>query len=55
VKSLENERNAKRRSLFDAQDEIDSKREKLILSIRVRCKSCFLLNGGLNEKEYDGF
>lgn len=38
VKSLESERNAKRRSLFDAQDEIDGKREKLIEEIEARLK-----------------
>ncbi len=33
VKSLEQQRNAKRRSLFDAQDEIDRQRERLIAEI----------------------
>ncbi|MFH0785908.1 MAG: SNF2-related protein [Pseudomonadota bacterium] len=33
VKSLESQRNVKRRSLFDAQDEVDSQREKLIAKI----------------------
>lgn len=33
VKALESQRNLKRRSLFDAQDEVDSQREKLITQI----------------------
>lgn len=33
VKALESQRNVKRRSLFDAQDEVDSQREKLIAKI----------------------
>lgn len=33
VKALESQRNLKRRSLFDAQDEVDSQREKLIAQI----------------------
>ena len=33
VKALESHRNLKRRSLFDAQDEVDSQREKLIAKI----------------------
>jgi len=33
VKSLESQRNQKRRSLFDAQDEVDAQREKLIEKI----------------------
>jgi len=34
VKALEQQRNAKRRALFDAQDEIDRQRERLILEIQ---------------------
>lgn len=33
VKALESQRNAKRRALFDAQDEIDSRRDRLIAEI----------------------
>jgi adenine-specific DNA-methyltransferase len=33
VKALEQQRNAKRRTLFDAQDEIDRQRERLIAEI----------------------
>lgn len=33
VKALESQRNQKRRTLFDAQDEVDNKREKLIEDI----------------------
>jgi hypothetical protein len=33
VKALEQQRNAKRRDLFDAQDEIDRQRERLIAEI----------------------
>ena len=33
VKALEQQRNAKRRALFDAQDEIDRQRERLIAEI----------------------
>ena len=33
VKALESQRNAKRRALFDAQDEIDGRREQLIAEI----------------------
>ena len=33
VKALEQQRNAKRRALFDAQDEIDRQREHLIAEI----------------------
>ncbi len=33
IKALESQRNAKRRSLFDAQDEIDRRREQLIAEI----------------------
>lgn len=33
VKALEQQRNSKRRALFDAQDEIDRQRERLIAEI----------------------
>ena len=33
IKALESQRNAKRRTLFDAQDEIDRRREQLIAEI----------------------
>lgn len=33
VKALESQRNTKRRALFDAQDEIDRRREQLIAEI----------------------
>jgi len=33
VKALEAQRNTKRRALFDAQDEIDAQRERLIAEI----------------------
>ena len=33
IKALESQRNAKRRTLFDAQDEIDNRREQLIAEI----------------------
>lgn len=33
VKALESQRNRKRRSLFDAQDEVDRRREELIADI----------------------
>jgi adenine-specific DNA-methyltransferase len=33
IKALESQRNTKRRSLFDAQDEIDRRREQLIADI----------------------
>ena len=33
VKALEQQRNAKRRALFDAQDEIDHQRERLVAEI----------------------
>jgi hypothetical protein len=33
IKALESQRNAKRRTLFDAQDEIGSRREQLIAEI----------------------
>jgi len=35
VKALEQQRNAKRRALFDAQDEIDRQRERLIAEIEA--------------------
>ena len=33
IKSLESQRNEKRRSLFDAQDEVDRQRDRLITEI----------------------
>ena len=33
IKALESQRNAKRRTLFDAQDDIDQRRERLISEI----------------------
>jgi adenine-specific DNA-methyltransferase len=38
IKALESTRNTKRRSLFEAQDEIDAHREKLISSIEEKLK-----------------
>jgi hypothetical protein len=38
IKSLETIRNQKRRSLFDAQDEIDKQRAELIAQIEGRLK-----------------
>ncbi|OWV70597.1 DEAD/DEAH box helicase [Rhizobium sp. R634] len=42
VKALENERNSKRRSLFDAQDKIDEQRSELIASIESRLEQKIL-------------
>jgi ERCC4-related helicase len=39
IKALESHRKERRRSLFDAQDEIDNKRERLIESIEGKLKS----------------
>ena len=39
IKALENHRKERRRNLFDAQDEIDSKRERLIEQIEGKLKS----------------
>ena len=36
VKSLESQRNQKRRTLFDAQDEVDGRREALIAEIEAK-------------------
>ncbi|HEV8713825.1 MAG TPA: hypothetical protein VGX03_13495 [Candidatus Binatia bacterium] len=36
IKALESQRNGKRRALFDAQDEIDRRREKLIADIEEK-------------------
>jgi len=38
VKALEQQRNGKRRALFDAQDEIDRQRERLIAEIEDKLK-----------------
>lgn len=45
IKNLESQRNAKRRTLFDAQDEIDCKRETLIADIEQKLSQ----NSKLNE------
>ena len=34
IKALESQRNGKRRALFDAQDEIDQRREQLIGTLK---------------------
>ena len=36
VRALEGQRNSKRRALFDAQDEIDRRREQLIAQIEKK-------------------
>ena len=36
IKALESQRNQKRRALFDAQDEVDSKREQLIAVLEAK-------------------
>lgn len=36
IKTIEGQRNIKRRSLFDAQDEIDSRRERLIAEVETK-------------------
>jgi adenine-specific DNA-methyltransferase len=38
IKSLENTRNTKRKSLFDAQDDIDRRRDALIENIEAKLK-----------------
>ena len=38
IKALEAQRNQKRRSLFDAQDEVDRQREELIAMIEGKLK-----------------
>ena len=38
IKALEQQRNTKRRSLFDAQDEVDRRREELIAQIEKKLK-----------------
>jgi adenine-specific DNA-methyltransferase len=38
IKALEAQRNQKRRSLFDAQDEVDSQREQLIARIEGKLR-----------------
>jgi adenine-specific DNA-methyltransferase len=38
VKALESQRNAKRRALFDAQDEIDRRREQVIAEVEAKLK-----------------
>jgi len=53
VKALESQRNAKRRALFDAQDDIDRRREQLIAEIerklqqRVSQKKLFSIRWSL--------
>jgi adenine-specific DNA-methyltransferase len=44
IKSLETERNHKRRSLFDAQDEVDAQREELIAAIESKLNQAVKLN-----------
>lgn len=44
MRSLEGQRTTKRRALFDAQDEIDKKREQLISEIEVKMKQKANLN-----------
>jgi len=39
IKALESQRNAKRRTLFDAQDEIDGRREQLIADIEGKLQA----------------
>ena len=39
IRALEAQRNEKRRSLFDAQDRVDSQRDELILAIEGSCRS----------------
>ena len=38
IKELEKKRNTKRRTLFEAQDEIDSRKEGLIESVEARLR-----------------
>jgi len=38
IKALESQRNARRRALFDAQDEIDRQREQLITDIERKLR-----------------
>jgi adenine-specific DNA-methyltransferase len=40
IKALESQRNEKRRSLFDAQDEVDRQRDSLIASIEGKLAQC---------------
>jgi adenine-specific DNA-methyltransferase len=50
IKSLESTRNTKRKSLFDAQDDIDRRRDALIESIEAKLKigysKCYLRSSG---------
>jgi len=43
VKALEQQRNSKRRALFDAQDEIDRQRERLIAEIESKSSKSFMI------------
>lgn len=45
IKELEKTRNEKRRSLFDAQDEIDARKEALIAEIEARLKQQLSVSG----------
>lgn len=53
IKALEAQRNQKRRSLFDAQDQVDRQRDELILAIEgklsqsVRTEQLFSIRGRL--------
>ncbi len=38
IKALESQRNSKRRALFDAQDEVDQRREQLISDIEGKLR-----------------
>ena len=44
VKALESQRNQKRRSLFDAQDQVDSQRDRLIAEIEGKLKQTLRSN-----------
>jgi adenine-specific DNA-methyltransferase len=45
IKTLESQRNAKRRTLFDAQDEVDRQRDSLIADIEGRLQQRTTLTG----------
>lgn len=55
IKALETQRNHKRRSLFDAQDKVDSQRDEMIGTIEARyhnqrrATSCFGCVGRWSE------
>ncbi|MBI5601879.1 MAG: hypothetical protein HY879_00840 [Deltaproteobacteria bacterium] len=54
IKALESLRNGKRRALFDAQDEIDRRREQLIADIegkltqKIRSETLFVIQWKIN-------